>query len=462
MQVENEDTELTIQSIENKGNGVIVVKVSVPSEANKGKIHSQFLQFYEEMIALATSQSQQLETYGQQMQWMTSVINQIVSKSTSEKLVILKVINGSFEQGFTIIAQIWSDGHRLPREFNGQLPANFKISKCYHNWQAIYKAQSEFRIKPKKEQVTNFSKKDLNFFAEELEKLFNSWLDYELFRPVEKKLRQHLNSTDEIRLILQTEDILLRHIPWHLWTFLDDYRKAELGLSLPESDRVVRAIDARNEMRILAILGNSEGINVIEDRRILENLPNAETVFLVEPTRQQFDELLWDEQGWDILCFSGHSHSEADGKNGFIYLNNKDKLSLEELENALKAAIERGLQLAIFNSCDGLGLATNLANLYIPQIIVMREPVPDLVAQEFLKSFLKAFSSGKSLYISVREAREKLQSLEEKFAYASWLPVICQNQAEIPLTWRRIAKNSTFTNQTNHEENYCQMVEKTK
>ncbi|MDF0554938.1 pentapeptide repeat-containing protein [Kamptonema sp. UHCC 0994] len=462
VQVENEDTELTIQSIENKGNGVIVVKVSVPSEANKGKIHSQFLQFYDEMIALATNQNQQLETYGQQMQWMTSVINQIVSKSTSEKLVILKVINGSFEQGFTIIAQIWSDRHRLPREFKGKLPASLKIAKCYHNWQAMYNAQSEFRIKPKKGQVTNFSKKDLKIFAEELEKSFNSWLDSELFRPIEKKLRQHLNSTDEIRLILQTEDALLRHIPWHLWTFLDDYRKAELGLSLPESDRVVRAIDTRNEMRILAILGNSEGINVIEDRRILENLPNAETVFLVEPTRQQFDELLWDEQGWDILCFSGHSHSEADGKNGFIYLNNKDKLSLEELENALKAAIERGLQLAIFNSCDGLGLATNLANLYIPQIIVMREPVPDLVAQEFLKSFLKAFSSGKSLYISVREAREKLQSLEEKFSYASWLPVICQNQAEIPLTWRRIAKNSTFTNQTNHEENYYQMVEKTK
>lgn len=441
VQVENEDTELTIQSIENKGNGVVVVKVSVPSEANKGKIHSQFLQFYEEMIALATSQNQQLETYGQQMQWMTSVINEIVSKSVSEKLVVLRVINGSFEQGFSIIAQIWSDGHRLPREFNGQLPPSLKIAKCYHNWQAMYNAQTELiRIKHK-EQITNFSKKDLTDFGKELKTSFNAWLDSELFLPIEKKLRQHLNSTDEIRVILQTEDIFMRHIPWHLWTFFKDYRKAELALSLPESDRVAKSITTKDKMRILTILGNSEGINVSEDRRTLENLPNAETVFLVEPTRQRFDELLWDNRGWDILCFSGHSHSDADGKNGYVYLNEKDKLSLEELENALKAAIELGLQLAIFNSCDGLGLATNLANLYIPQIIVMREPVPDLVAQEFLKSFLKAFSSGKSLYISVREAREKLQRLEEKFSYASWLPVICQNQAEIPLNWRRIAED---------------------
>ncbi len=58
----------------------------------------------------------------------------------------------------------------------------------------------------------------------------------------------------------------------------------------------------------------------------------------------------------------------------------------------LRKAISRGLQLAIFNSCDGLGLANDLAELNIPQIIVMRSPVPDLVAQEFLKHFLKAFS----------------------------------------------------------------------
>jgi hypothetical protein len=43
-----------------------------------------------------------------------------------------------------------------------------------------------------------------------------------------------------------------------------------------------------------------------------------------------------------------------------------------------------------------LGLAKHLASLHIPKIIVMREPVPDLVAQEFLKNFLTAFASGKS------------------------------------------------------------------
>jgi CHAT domain len=79
--------------------------------------------------------------------------------------------------------------------------------------------------------------------------------------------------------------------------------------------------------------------------------------------------------------------------------------------------------------------SANLANLHIPQMIIMRERIADRVAQEFLKNFLTEFSTGKPLYQSVREARLRLQGLEDEFPYASWLPVICQNPAEIPLTW---------------------------
>lgn len=71
-------------------------------------------------------------------------------------------------------------------------------------------------------------------------------------------------------------------------------------------------------------------------------------------------------------------------------------------------------------------------------IIVMREPVPDRVAQHFLKNFLTLFAGGHSLYLAVREARERLQGIEGKFPGASWLPVIFQNPAEIPATWKQL------------------------
>ena len=36
----------------------------------------------------------------------------------------------------------------------------------------------------------------------------------------------------------------------------------------------------------------------------------------------------------------------------------------------------------------------------------------------------------------MRESRERLQGLEEQFPCASWLPVISQNPAEVPVSWQ--------------------------
>jgi uncharacterized protein YjbI with pentapeptide repeats len=47
VQVENEDTPIEVQCIENKGDGVVVVRVNVPPDTDKTKIHSEFNQKYE-------------------------------------------------------------------------------------------------------------------------------------------------------------------------------------------------------------------------------------------------------------------------------------------------------------------------------------------------------------------------------------------------------------------------------
>ncbi|TAE01316.1 MAG: CHAT domain-containing protein, partial [Oscillatoriales cyanobacterium] len=161
-----------------------------------------------------------------------------------------------------------------------------------------------------------------------------------------------------------------------------------------------------------------------------------------KPSRQLLEQYLTDQTGWDILSFSGHSESEVDGSTGVICINDTDNLTVEQLKDSLKIAIQKGLEIAIFNSCDGLGLAKQLAHLDIPQIIVMRELVPDAIAQEFLRIFLQAFVGGKSFYVSVREARKDLKDkYDEKIPGVSWLPVICQNKAEFPKTWRELQGN---------------------
>ncbi|MEG4809306.1 pentapeptide repeat-containing protein [Microcoleus sp. F8-D3] len=442
VQVENQGIELKIQSIENKGNGV-VVKVSVPPDADKEKIHNDFNVFYQEMLQLLGTEVPALQNSAEQRQYLLSVMEDIV-RPLSEQVVTLNLASGDLKQGFEVIVDILCDRQRYAIVLEGKLPPKVEISERYQQWQEMYnllKDRRAIRVNPA--QITNFSQQQLKKLADEVESDLKNWLESEHFSPLEQGLRDKLNCTDEVRVIIQTEDNLLRKLPWHQCDFFNNYCKAEVALSRKVSNRVKKSVRSRNKVRILAILGDSTGINIDRDRQILENLSEADTIFLVEPTYQELKEYLTDEIGWDILCFSGHSQSEVDGSTGVICINKTDKLTVEQLTHSLKIAIERGLEIAIFNSCDGLGLGKQLAHLDIPQIIVMREPVPDLIAQEFLKVFLKAFAGGNSFYVSVREARKHLKDdWDREIPGASWLPVIYQNQAEFPKTWRGLQGNT--------------------
>ncbi|NHC36110.1 CHASE2 domain-containing protein [Scytonema millei] len=373
------------------------------------------------------------------------------------KLVILKLGKGDFQAGFpTVTAQLWEDGNPVPIQFTGSLPPAPELYELYQRWQLLYQLLYESfdrhldwrgyieieDLEIDTEDITHVSSVEFSNLCNEFKNRFNLWLKSETFLNIDRKLRTKLAPHEEILVALETESDQVRRIPWHLWDFFEDYQQAIASLSVPEVDRVkpLRKHSPR-KIRILAVLGNSEGIDIQKDRDILEQLPGAQTVFLIEPQRQELDRWLWDKQGWDMLFFAGHSASQADGETGQIYLNRTDSLTIAQLKNGLKAAIARGLRLAIFNSCDGLGLAKELAALHIPQIIVTREPLPDLVAQEFLKYFLEAFASGESFYRAAREARERLQGLEDRFPCASWLPVICQNPTAAPLVWSNTSQH---------------------
>lgn len=152
---------------------------------------------------------------------------------------------------------------------------------------------------------------------------------------------------DEVRFLIRTNSMQLEKLPWHLWDLVDrEYLKAEVGLSVPESEQVAasQTSPSRSKVRILAILGDSVGINVQQDRQLLEKLPDAATTFLVEPQRQDIDDQLWN-QPWDILFFAGHSKTE--GECGRIYINQTDSLTIKDLKYALRNAVANGLTLAL-------------------------------------------------------------------------------------------------------------------
>lgn len=356
------------------------------------------------------------------------------------KLVVLKLGEGSFDRGFSVTLQIGEDGERAMMETIGKLPPAPDLPASYHQWKVSYRRLGfRSRLEAKSGFISNVSKlEDCDRTATILRDRFNAWLQDRDFQSIREKLLEQLMPSEEVRVILQADDPKIQRLPWHLWDWFERYPHAEMALGSPAYEHIQPSPKRRSRLRILAILGHSEGIDIQADRAVLDHLPDADVTFLVEPDRDQLTESLWDDRGWDLLFFAGHSSSQADGKTGKIAVNPQEDLTVAQLKNALKKAIARGLQIAIFNSCDGLGLARELADLHVPQMLVMREPVPDRVAQTFLKFFLTTFAQGNTFYLSVREAREKLQALEDRFPCATWLPTICQNPAVRPPTWQEL------------------------
>jgi CHASE2 domain-containing sensor protein len=362
-----------------------------------------------------------------------------------ERLLVLNLGNGDLQTGLpSIIAQLWEDPTAQPMQMAGSLPAVPALARSIQQWQALYfalyahlgwrrSARDSFEFDDDVADVSHISQAEFTAVCQQLQTELNQWLNSDGFGQIQRQIRTYLHPDDRIRIAIAANDNSLFQLPWHLWQLLDDYPTAEIALSPAEYARSqsTPAQIKPAQVSILAILGNSQGIDVEYDRQILSQLPQAEIHWLIEPSSNQLQAQLW-EQKWDLLFFAGHSSSQG---RGCIQINATETLTIDRLKYGLKRAIANGLKLAIFNSCDGLGLARDLADLRIPQTIVMRQPVPDRVAQEFLKTFLQTFAAGQSLYYSVREAREKLELLESEFPCATWLPVICQNPAEPAAVW---------------------------
>jgi CHASE2 domain-containing sensor protein len=362
-----------------------------------------------------------------------------------ERLLVLNLGNGNSQTGLpSIIAQLWDEATAQPMQIAGSLPAMPELERLSQQWQTLYfalyahldwrRSQSRsFEFDLDDGDITHISQAEFESVCQQLQTYLNQWLNADGFGQIQRRIRTYLSPEDSIRIAIAATDPSLLQLPWHLWQLLEDYPDAEIALSPTEyaQSRQAHPSPKPERVKILAILGNSQGIDVEYDRRLLSELPHAEIELLIEPTSEQLQAQLWERQ-WDVLFFAGHSSSQG---RGCIQINATETLTIDRLKYGLKRAIANGLKLAIFNSCDGLGLARDLADLQIPQTIVMRQPVPDRVAQAFLKTFLQTFAAGRSLYYSVREAREKLQLLESEFPCATWLPVICQNPAEPAALW---------------------------
>jgi len=394
--------------------------------------------------------------------------------------VVLHIGIGSFEQGFPVRAEIFENGLLFDekKDFTFLPPAS-DIPKFYREWQALYSEMGQTRKLPNPSrtisippQTTNHSStKECQSAAKKLENYLQAkpagWFNHSSFQHLRDWIRAHQKVKQDQSIPVffdfetgqEEQNAILKRLPWHLWDLFTKLQNAEVAIRGIAS-RPVQPLS--QPVKILAIFGSGEGgLQLEEDIKTLEGLKpfGADVQSEREPTRKRLHNRL-DKKPWDILFFSGHSLSDENLKSGYLLISKGKSYSLNsDLKVDLQTAVNNGLKMAIFNSCDGLGIADFLMNLKLPIVIVFREPVPDLVAREFLKNFLEEFSSGKPLYQSVRVARRRLhwlESAEQPYPCASWLPVICQNPSQPELVWPQVDVWPTPPTVVQHSQNPSQ------
>ena len=315
----------------------------------------------------------------------------------------------------------------------GKLPSFSGLQLCYENWQKRINQSSPH---------SNLEV-DTQPLAEALSGEINVWLSSEGLQGVIKKLIYFLAASQNYpnRIVIKTDDSFLQRIPWYCWEVLDTYSNTEITISLKTGKTKHDGFISPqcSQLRLLAILGDSKNISLERDIDILNSLSTITHIKIdsFPPSNLAANKLvhyLWNslcDRDYDILFFAGHGVGESDKPTDIIRLvisGTPDlDISLSDLESALENAIEKGLRLAIFNSCFGMKLGQTLARKYGLTTIVMREKIRDDVAVKFLDNFVKAFYSGKPLCLAVKEARKKLQSSHD--ISQSWLPVIFQNES---------------------------------
>ncbi|MEM1256492.1 MAG: CHASE2 domain-containing protein [Cyanobacteria bacterium P01_H01_bin.21] len=375
------------------------------------------------------------------------------SDRDANKLVVLRLTGNPEYQEIQVALELGAEGKRptLDNNTGGHLPPAPHFVRHLKTRQQLYQQFDNARaLRPYSASRRENTQKIFDQCTacdRQLVEDFIEWLNGSpSFQVLEKQLRAALSQTDTIRVLVRSQEPIIEQLPWNCWDFIKQYPLSEVvyGALIAEQPHYGPP-RPKNTIRILAIFGDDTGLDLELDRQLLEQkLTNAEIISLVQPDRTQVSQHLWKE-AWDILFFAGHS--DTDQGLGQLYLSPTETLPLKELSNGLSNAVNQGLQLAIFNSCNGLGLAHALADVNLPYAIVMRELLPQKIAPEFLKVLLEEFAAGYPLHIAQRRAREQLEGWEHLFPHASWLPVIIQNPAVGPLTWQQLLglKLSQFT-----------------
>lgn len=329
----------------------------------------------------------------------------------------------------------WGKGQELCAE----LAYPETLTPFYENWQQAYLNFYKSALRARVEHSGTIATPQIDWRAQlvqaeaKLLSEFHYWLSSAELLEIRAEIAKAAtdkagDDTSPVNVFLTCEPLEMARFPWEAWEIRTEFAVTK-SIRIARTPANIRAESRgrsrQGKVRILAIVGDETGLNFQADREAIQSLDRIAEVQFVgwQPGQNEVDlktqicQAIVDEQGWDVLFFAGHSN-ETDLTGGELVIAPNQSILLQEIAPQLTLAKARGLQFAIFNSCNGLTIAQTLINLGLSQVAVMREPIHNQVAQEFLIRFLQNLAEFKDVHDAMLLACQFLK-LERNLTYPS-------------------------------------------
>ena len=324
----------------------------------------------------------------------------------------------------------WGQGQQI----GVTLPYPEIIKLTYEEWQKNYLRFYNTQLRGRVEEIGSFSAPPIDWHARlvqaEAQFLyeFHHWLrNAELY-----EIRATIAQAKSADIFLSCNSGELARLPWEVWEIGTEFALDASQFRIVRTPVNRRGIITENQSyytrrkaRILAIFGDESHLNFAAEKKAISSLKSlADVTFVglqpqenVAELKHKIVEAIASPTGWDILFFAGHSN-ETNLTGGELGIAPHTALLLSEITPALTIAKQRGLQVAIFNSCKGLSIANQLIDLGISQVAVMREPIHNRVAEEFFLRFVESLAGYQDVHTSLLIAGQYLK-LEKNLTYPS-------------------------------------------
>ncbi|MDY7004654.1 MAG: CHASE2 domain-containing protein [Cyanobacteriota bacterium] len=326
----------------------------------------------------------------------------------------------------------WQDGRRL----STTLKYPTKLIENYARWQNAYHNYYTQNLRGKVAENGHYSAPEVDWLAklnEEQKTLvteFNEWLRDKNLYDIREKIKNATNepNSDWVDIFLSCNSEELARLPWEVWEISGIFgASGKIRISRAPTNILEKPVQPiRRKARILTIIGDDNCLNFQADREAVKSLSRITNIQFIgwqpgvniDELKNQIWQAIADSNGWDILFFAGHS-DETNLTGGEFSIAPGVFVSISQLEKPLKIAIEKGLQAAIFNSCQGISIAESLISLGLTQVVVMRELIHNKVAHEFIVSFTQSLAGHKDIHEALLDTCRTFHQTEKSLIYPS-------------------------------------------